>query len=429
MRKIFFIAYVFFLCVSAFPQGDTVTLRQCIADALAGSPQMKIAQGGRELSGTALTSARSGLLPQLNYTAGYAKNGGTMFIGSIARTGDYENYSTGFQLQQMLFDFGKSYTKYSAAGYTNDAAGYEYQSAKQNIILNAGTAYFGYQMALKIMSVSKEFLKQAEDHLKQASAFYAAGKKPKFDVLKAETDVATAKLNLIKSENGIRLARLQLENVINKTLPRDFIVQEISETGSAGPALQEAYETALRNRPEIQAAANRTEAGKSLLTSSWQANLPAINLTGGYGWRGLSIKEQLLKNWNVGLNLSLPVFQGFALDAGYEAAKAGLKISEGQQDAVMQSVKLEVEQQFYSLNEAAQRIEAAKTLLAQAEETGRLARARYEQEVGSPVEVTDAEATLANAKLTLIQALYDFNLSRLKLSRAMGVIELEMREN
>lgn len=121
--------------------------------------------------------------------------------------------------------------------------------------------------------------------------------------------------------------------------------------------------------------------------------------------------------------MSLPIFQGFALDAGIDQAKATLKYAEASNDLVIQSLYLDVQQQEFALQEAIESIQASKKLVEQADEALRLAVGRYNSGIGTALETTDAQVALANARITYIQSLYNYNVSYARLERAMGTIK------
>jgi outer membrane protein len=404
-------------------QSDTLTVEKCIEISLKNNPQIKIAESNYEASSANLTSTRSVLFPQVSFNSGWNRNGGNFFVGPTAREATYENYSYGFQLQQLVFDFGKSYTRLSGASDLKSASEQDLALSKQNLILSTYEAYFNYLLAVRIKNASQESLQQAEEHLKQAQSFYDVGKKPQFDVLKAKTDEANAKLNLINAENNIVVSKLQLENVLNMKLPPDFKLKDNLEITKEKIGLENALNTAKENRPEFIGAKFRMEANKSFLNSAWTANLPSINLTGGYNWRTFSLKENFLNSWNLGVAISLPIFQGFSLDAGIDLARANYKNTEAQLDFVSQAIDLDVQQQYADLKLAIAKIDASKSLLEQAEETLRLAEARYKQEVGSPIEITDGRVTMLNSQILYVQSLYDYQVAYVRLQKAIGILK------
>jgi outer membrane protein TolC len=299
----------------------------------------------------------------------------------------------------------------------------DFISSKQNLILNTYVAYFNYLQALRIKTVSEESLRQAEEHLKQAESFYDVGKKPRFDVLKAKTDEANARVSLINAENNISVSRLQLENVLNSKLPSGYVLKDNLGITRDTVSLQLALNTARDNRPELIGAKFRMDANKSFLTSAWTANLPSINLTGGYNWRTFSLSQNFLDSWNLGVTFSLPIFQGFSLNAGIDLARANYKNAEAQLDNTIQNINLDVQQQYANVQLAIAKIDATKFLLEQAEETLRLAEARYKQEVGSPIEITDGRITMLNAQILYVQSLYDYQVAFVRLQKAMGTLK------
>lgn len=402
---------------------DSITLRQCINIALGNNPQIKIAEGNYELSSASLISTRSSVMPQISFQSGLTRNGGTSFIGPIVRTGYYNNYSYGFQLQQLVFDFGKTYTKISASADLKNASAQDFISTKQNLILSTEIAYFNYLQAIRITNVSAEVLKQAQEHLNQSEAFFKVGTVALFDVLKARTDVANANVILISSENNVRISKLQLENILNQKFENNVKLNDNLEVSQDSVSLNKAIETALSTRPEIISSKYVVDASRSLLTSAWTANLPSISATAGYNWRTYDVSVPVQDSWNFGINLSLPIFQGFALDAEIDQARANLKTVQASNDALVQAVTLDVQQQFSSLEEARERIAATRALVTQSEETLKLAEGRYKQGVGSAVEITDARVGFYNAQTSYIQSLYDYQVAYARLKRAIGVLK------
>ncbi len=424
-----YLFFVLFLPVSVFAQSmspnsgaDTLTLEQCVQVAMKHNPQIQVAEGGLEFSQSALELSRSTLLPQVSAVAGITRNGGTFLLGNIVRNGSYDSYSAGLQAQQLVFDFGKTITKVSASSDLVDASNEDLRSASEDVIVNTYIAYFNYLAAKRVREVDSETVEQAEEHLRQAQAFFKAGTAPQYDVVNAEVTLANANVNLIQAENNLKIARVQLENAMGQRLPDNFVLTDNLEVSYVSVDMNTAIQTALKSRPELLASQAQVEAGKALLTSAWTANFPNILASGGYNWRGLN-PTPLYSGWNLGVTVSLPVFQGFALDAGIDQARANLKSAEASNDLVMQSLLLDVQQQEFALQEASESIQASRKLVESADEALRLAVGRYNSGIGTALETTDAEVALANARISYIQSLYNYNVSYAKLERAMGTIK------
>jgi protease secretion system outer membrane protein len=120
--------------------------------------------------------------------------------------------------------------------------------------------------------------------------------------------------------------------------------------------------------------------------------------------------------------LTFPIFQGFSLDAQVEQAKANVDGAKASLDLLIENVLLEVEQNFYALGEASERIGAAVRLVEQAEQNLNLAQRQYAAGVGTPLDVADAQLSRSNALITQIQAEYDYNVALVRLRRAAGIM-------
>lgn len=411
------------LPMSIFAQTDTLDVNKCVNIALRNNPQMRISEGATELAGEALVTSRSPLFPQLTAQSGFNRSGGAFVQGPSIRTSYYDNYSIGIQGQQLIYDFGKTFSKISASADLLNASKQDLLSARQALIANTYQAYFTYLQARRLLKVSNEVLQQAQEHLQQSEAFLRVGTKPEYDVLKARSDVDNARVNVLAAENNLQVSRLQLENTLSQKIPDNTEFTDNLETKQDSISEQAAMETAMANRPEVLSSKLRLSSASSLVTNAWAAGFPVISASGAYNWKSLAYDQKLQDSWSFGLTFSVPLFQGFALDAGIDQARTNEKIADAQLALTQQSVTLDVRQQYYNLKLAYSRIEASTSLLKQAKETLRLAEARYAQEVGSAVEVTDARVTYFNAQVTNIQAFYDYQVAFVRLQKAIGLLK------
>ncbi len=397
-----------------------LTLSDCVAIALANHPSVKVSQSAVDAAEATLTQTRSMFLPQINFNFNVVKNGGTFLIGPIAREQDFKTYQTGFQLQQTIFDFGRSIYRTSSSSSAVDAAEYDHQGSTQNVVLDVQVAYFSYLQSERIVKVNEDAYRQAEEHLLQAKAFYSVGKRPLFDVTKAEVDLANANVNLIKARNQLRISKVQLDHAMGLENAGSYVLKDNLDFVPIDVKLEEGLKTAMITRPEVLSANSRVDASNAAVKAAWTQHLPSVSLVGGYNWRGFDFP--LSRSWNYGLVVSVPIFQGFSLNAGVDQARASLETAKANFELAKQAMSQDVEQQYLSLKEAEERIKATEKLVEQAKENLSLAEARYNSGVGSAIEITDAQVTLANAKITNIQALYDYKVSTARLQRAIGTI-------
>jgi outer membrane protein TolC len=123
----------------------------------------------------------------------------------------------------------------------------------------------------------------------------------------------------------------------------------------------------------------------------------------------------------LGAILTIPIFSGFSTTNQIVEGKALLKNLEAQEESLRQNIRLEAEQAFLGLKEAIESITVTEKSVSQAKENYDLASGRYQVGVGQPLEITDAEVLLANARASYINALYNYKVAEARIDRAMGM--------
>lgn len=407
-----------------------LTLDQAITLALQSHPSILAARGASRVQEARVGSVKADLYPHLDLTSSYRRATANFAPSSQAGTSlnqiatgvesneAFPNYSAAVTLQQRIFDFGKTGAAVDAARESLKASRWDEETTLENVVVNVKVAYFGLLGARQLVRVNEETVLQFEQHLKQAQGFFNIGTRPKFDVTKAEVDLTNARLNLIQAKNAAEVARVTLANAIGlPDLPigeleelLDFKKVEISE--------EAAREEALRRRPELLSLAASHRAGEASIRSAQRSYFPVLSGTADYTYQGQEFP--LVWNWGVGLNLTFPLFSGYALKSQVAEARANLTTIEANQEQLRQNVLLEVRQSYLNLVEAGERVRLSELVVRQAEENLALANGRFQAGVATSVERTDAQVSLTNAKTSHIQALYDYKVDEARLEKAMG---------
>ena len=419
------------ICCAASPASEpsVLTLENAVRIALENQPVIRAAQANINFSEAVLRQAESNFYPNINMTAnGSHIDGYFVFNPSFpARKQAYNSYSTTVQLQQILFDFNKTFPRVSAGKYGLEATQSDYQSTRDAVIMNVQLAYYQIIRASRIVRVTETIVNQAEEHLKQAKAFNRAGKASQFDITRAEVDLANSNVNLLSAQNTEQLARVQLKNAMGVQEATDFTIPDTFRIEDFTVSLDSVKQIALANRPEIHAGRARINQNRAVAKAVKSQHLPNLLAVGSYQWNGFEFPLQ--GRWNVGLTLNIPVFQGFNISAQVEQAEANLDASEADFETLKQQIMLLVEQYYLQLDEAGKNIKATGVLVKQAEENLRLAQTRYISGLGSPIEITDALVVLGNARITNVQAVYDYNVALAQLRRAMGIPLVRYADN
>ncbi len=398
-------------------KNGTLTMGECIETALKKNPELLAAESAVSAARSRIGQAQSNYYPQMNLTAGYKKTSSTSRAGGKT-TETSDRYSGGLEMSLNIYDFGKTPDRVKVASLNTDSSRYGRDDTTARIILDVKIAYYGVLQALRNRDVAVKSVEQARHHLEQAKGFFELGVKPRYDVTKAEVDLSNSTLNLIKAENSIKTAFADLNNAMGVPDAPEYRIEDNLSFEKYPVTFEDALSQAYRNRPDLRAAIAKTEAAEVSVGLARKDYYPVLTGNAGYNWTGEDFP--LDREWNAGATVSLPIFSGFLTAHQVAEAVANLNVSKAQESALRQAVQVEVQKAYIALQEAQDRISTAELAARQAAENLDLAVGRYEVGVGSPVEVTDAQAAYTNAMTAHIQALYDYKVAQASMEKAMG---------
>ena len=416
-------------------KGELLSLQRCIEIGLMKNPTIMAAKGTIGVNESLVGQAKSNYYPQVSWTGGYSRilpvsgrsftgtQGGTFGTGdqgTSSSSSAFDQYTTSFSLSQLIYDFGKTSTQVQISRLNTDASRSTFENTSEQVILSVKQTYYAVLQAKYNKLVLADTVKQTEQHLEQAKGFYEVGTKPKFDVIKAEVDVSNAKLNLIKAENDFRIAVVNLNNAMGIPDAPDYTLDENLSFEKYGTTFEEALSKAYENRPDLKSIVAQRQAAEVGIDSAKTGYYPLLTGNASYNWAGERI-DQMDHGWNVGAVISFPIFSGFLTKYQVQQARANLNVLKANEESLRQTVFLEVQQAYLTLRAAEEAIPTAKLGVGQAQENLDIANGRYAAGVGNPVEVTDAEVSLANARLQYIQALYADKVAQANLEKAMGM--------
>ncbi len=411
--------------------GDRLTLSRCVDIALQQQPALSAAHYNIKASESRVGEARSAYFPQINVQGGYSRikplssngssissNGGSG--SNFSSSSSFDQYTATAALTQTIYDFGKTPTQVGIQKLNLDASRADFDTTHAQTILSVKQAYYGVLQTQRNLEVAKETVTQFAQHLDQAKGFYEVGTHPKFDVTKAEVDLSNAKLNLITAGNALRIARVTLNNTMGVPDAPEYEVEDSLAYIKKEISMAQAINSALKNRPEIEATDLRVKASEKSIDLAKKGYFPVITGNAAYNRESgdASFREE---GWNAGVVITFPIFSGFLTHHQVQESIATADAAKANYDVLKQNVTLEVQQAFLNLRAAEERIPTAELGAKQASENLEIATGRYAAGVGNPIEVTDAEVTYTNARTAYIQALYDYNVALANLDKAMGV--------
>jgi outer membrane protein TolC len=425
-KKIFFVLYLIVLfsleasAADTISKGDVLTLRQCIEIALKNHPSINAATNTVKANESRIGQAQANYYPQLNFQFNYQRTGPPS--ASFLNPDIFNQYTNILNMSQTIFDFGKTFTQVEIQSLNKESSQADLQDITGQVILGVKQTYLAYSQSKMNRDVALETVTQFKQHYEIAKSFFDAGKNSKIDVTSAEVNLSNNRINLLKAQNALRLARINLNNAMGILAAPEYEIYNELTYKPYEVNIEDALQKAYGNRPDLLSIAKKKVGLEKTIDLNKKGYLPVLSGVAAYGYTAddLSIRTED-KYWNIGVTLTFPLFSGLSTKYQVAEARSNLEVLRANEDSLKQKVYLEVETAFLLLREAEQRISAGEIIVRQAQETVELARGRYAAGVGSSIEITDAMITLNNAKITYITALSDFSAAQASLEKATGV--------
>ena len=397
-----------------------ITLEQALKTAQERQPQLRQASAVTAAAHARADQVRAGLLPQLRLSAGYGR-GTDNFPGSAPSFASTDAWNAGVTANQLLWDFGQTWNRWSAAGAAADAQAHSERATGVQVAFNVRGAYSSAHGSKALVGVARETLGNQERHLQQIQAFVRVGTRPEIDLAQARTDLANARVQLVNAENAYDLARAQLNQAMGVEGPLDYDVADDAAAAVEGEdgdpdAL---LEQALAARPEVAAMEQQLRAQELTVSAVTGGYWPTLSLSAGVTEAGPRL-DGLAWNWNVGPSLSWSFYEGGRTSAAAREARAQVDSLRAQLDQLRQSVRLDVEQARLAVRASKAALAASADAVAAARERLKLAEGRYQAGVGNAIELGDSQLALTAALAQQVQADERLATSRAQLLRALG---------
>jgi len=410
-------------------QAPPLTLQEAVDTALRNHPTIRMGQATVEGAQQRVRQQIAGYLPKGNYSYTYSRQarpltsavGGVDIGGTQQRrtvTQFFNFNSTNFQINQLLFDFGKTLNEIQAAVAATEASTADLETTKQEVIFNTKQAYYSVLSSQRLFGVAEETVRQNQKHLEEAQARFDVGVAPRFDVTRAQVQLSNAELSRVEARNNVALGFETLRRAMGQNEPLKVTLLEQLEHRPVSLSDEVVMQEAYSRRPELESIKAQQRSSSERVSALKKEFLPSVSGTAQYNWTGR--EHPLQEGWMWGVTLTVPLFDSILTASQLGEAQAILRNLQAQEENLRQQVTLEVSQGLLSLRRAEESIRVNEQTVIQARENLDLAEGRYAAGVGNIIEVTDAQLAFTLAQANNIKALYDYKAALAELERAVG---------
>ena len=426
------------LSVAATP----VTLEQVRKESRENTAALQQALAA-ESARAGVTGARSALLPQLSVSSGVSRswndpsrtvtdvpdpdNEGRS-IQQVRGFPAYElnSYSLQAVLNQSLVDLGR-WARLAESGARADAAKGQAVEQAATSELEGIRRFFELYRTQAALQVLEATVRRSEEQVQRAQALYEAGRAPKQESLSAQVNLGNDRIQLLLRQSQLASAQANLAVWLRRPGTEELQATGPSPIETAPPpppAFEETLQTARAQRPLLRALQRQVDAADASRKVALTGYLPRLNAQASYsrGSESLDIfgDPSLNSRYQVGVNLQWDVFNSFntvsqVRQATAERSRSELELAQAERD-----LEGEVKRSHAALALQVQATEVARANLDTARQSLALAEERFRAGAGSTLEVRDAQLSLTQAELNLLQNRIDVEVARYALERAAG---------
>jgi outer membrane protein len=325
------------------------------------------------------------------------------------------------RLTQSLYDpaaqarVRSARTGVAAAGADVGQSADRAAAAAANAYLSVLRADAVYRARLQDSTLASELLRIARDQL-------TAGTGVALDVTRARSQLTNARSQLIVARNERERTRIDLARALSLPLVNLVLVDSLSTLPlNVAASEHEALEAAYRGRSDLQAITLQAEAARQQASAIRKERLPTVGVLADYGLSQRNGRSYL-PTYDVGVMLSLPLFDGFRREGRVAEQTTVAHDLEMRARDLRTQVEADVRIAVLNLGSSTEAVAAARERLGLAEQEVAQSRERFQAGVSGNADVITASLTLNSARTQLVDALTAYQASRVALARAEGVI-------
>ncbi len=379
-------------------------------------------------------SARSGFYPSFGLNSLYTRTDSDRLPKLSGQAfGSTTNWNVEAAISYDLYSGGADSANSKRAEILMEAAKIDFKTVLQDVMAQVREKLYDVLLAKLQIEVQEQATKLLSEELESEKSKLKAGTVSDFNVLRAEVALANSKTPLIRARNQLKLAYEELRRVLGVSGDSDdpmyisqFSVEAPLEYVPIELSLEESLGTAMKERTDISHREKQIAAeqeGVNVARAGW---FPKVTVNSSYGAEKNRFTDELdeeVDGWTAGIIGSWNFFDGYRTTSKIAQANSEVSLARIALAELRQKVNVEINRTHSTFLEAKELVSTSAKVSSQAEESLRLARARFNAGAGVQLDVLDSQVALTEAKTNHIRALHDYIVAVVRLKRAMGILD------
>lgn len=433
---------------------EVLTLQQAIDKTLQNNLQVKQAQLSVALSDENYSQSKYALLPSINANASGNRNFGRSIDPSTNEfiSQQFNSASGNLNASIDLFAGRQKVNQIKQNKLLLDADKASVEKIKNDLILQVVTSYMQILFSQDLLKAAKGQLEVAKQQLNQQQQLLDVGNKTLADVSQAKSQVASSELEVTNAQNNLAIAYLTLNQLMEMPANNQFEIQvpvvDPKMLPKNNASAEEVVNTAMSIFPDIKLAGLRSQAALKGVDVAKGTYYPRLSFGGGMGTNYSSGRQsvvsitpngfreigrtetgnervlvpdfittlasqrfgsQIQDNFNqfIGINLSIPIFNGFTARSNVRRAKINYQNTQVQEQLSKVNLNKVIYQAVADLRAAESKFESTTNAFAAQKDAFYVIEQRYNVGLANSVEYSTALTNKNRAEIDMIQAKYD----------------------
>lgn len=296
------------------------------------------------------------------------------------------------------------------------------ENTKQKLKLQVTEEYYKILQCKNLLQVKKESVEKLQEHLENVTAQYNSGTVDKSDVLRSKVEVANAHQSLVSAKNDYDLAVATFNNDVGLPLDTKVNIYDELNYKKYNIDLEKSIDYALQHRPDkLSSTLSKHQAEYSIDIAN-AGKKPQVSLTAtSYFDDKKAFGKDVSNKWSVGISAEWNLFDNNVTNAQIKQAQAMKRKADATDSKKKDTIQLEVRTAYLNMLSAEEKIQTTQVAVEQAKEDYKISQVQYSAGVGTNINVIDAQVALTTAQTNYIQSLYDYNIGKASLDKAMGM--------
>ncbi|UOQ66563.1 TolC family protein [Hymenobacter volaticus] len=406
---------------------DSLSLSGTIQAVLDANPAITSLEEEVNAATSRVTQSRGGFLPQVTGTATYTRIDPVVKLqltpdAPVFQLAPNNNYDAHITLQYGLLDFGRKEATTNLAESRRLTAADNIAVTRRDLAYSAVQAYYNILFVRESIKVQDEQIASLLQHQREMEKRVQGGVSTKFDVTTTQVRITQAQNTKIDLENQLRNQQVQLARLLHKPEYLNVPVRGALTYQPQAVDLNASLAQAIEKRPEVKLARDAENTANLNLKLIERANTPTLGVGAQLGGKNgyLPNLDKIRPNSVGVVQLSVPIYDGNKNKNQRVEALANIRGTQARIQDTQEQIRSDVRQATNNIQSGTSRYDNSLVQIAQATDALTRAKARYRYDVGTNLDVLDAETSLAQARLARLQAIYNYTLGQYQLKRAIG---------